>query len=149
MSWDPFRELRRMRDQLEQMFNNLEGRELPGIGERKPEEAGRKTPFTDIQERDGEITVTADLPGVKKEDIKVSVEDNYLIISADRSSEESEEGEGYVRKERKFGRFYRKIRLPSDVKKEEAKATYNNGVLEIKLPKKEKEKQEGKNIEIE
>ncbi|PTD94710.1 Hsp20/alpha crystallin family protein [archaeon SCG-AAA382B04] len=150
MSWDPFRELRKMQNRMERIFSDLERESLPTQKRSKPknQKKGETTPFTDVRDLDEEVVVTADLPGVDKEDIDVSVEGNSLTISAERSQEESEESEGFVRRERTLGQFYRKIKLPSDIKEDEAAAKFNNGVLEVKLPKEEKEEKESNKIEI-
>ncbi|OKY77523.1 MAG: Molecular chaperone HSP20 family, IbpA [Candidatus Methanohalarchaeum thermophilum] len=133
-----------MRDRMEEIFNQLETKELPESSELQ--KTGKPSPFIDVMEQDNEITVTADLPGVSKDDIEISLSDRVLTISAERSREETEEKEGFVRKERSVGKYHRKIRLPSDVDEENTEATFQNGVLEIKLPKKEKEK--GEKIQI-
>ncbi len=133
---------------MEKIFNDLETRSMPEPGKGEVQRRGKqRAPFTDVQERDNEIVITADLPGVSKEEIEVRSEGDSLIISAKRGEEKSEEGEDFIRRERSYGRFYRKIKLPSDVEQTKAEATFQNGVLEITLPKKKEEK-EGKEIDI-
>lgn len=100
----------------------------------------------DVAEDDDEITVTADLPGYDREDIDVNVEDNRLTITAEREREE-EEDEEYHRRERSFRRHTRTIRLPARIDVDAASATYENGVLEVTLPK--IEEQPGHSVEIE
>jgi HSP20 family protein len=85
--------------------------------------------------RDKDIVVTADLPGVDKNDIKINVRGEMLEISAERNTGHERTDKGYVRHERRCGRFYRSIRLPVSVETDNAKACFNNGVLEIILPK--------------
>ncbi|MBP7901894.1 MAG: Hsp20/alpha crystallin family protein [Spirochaetes bacterium] len=93
----------------------------------------------DFVENKDSYKLKADLPGVKKEDLDVSIENGFLTISAKRSSEkEHEEGEYHVH-ERSSGEFKRKFRVPEYVKAEEIKAEFKNGVLELIIPKAEKE----------
>ena len=98
-------------------------------------------PFVDVLEKGNDIIVTADLPGVDKKDIKIDVRDNMLEISADRKTEKEQKEEEFYRHERSFNRFYRAVRLPASVDESKAKATFNNGVLEITLPVSENSKE--------
>jgi HSP20 family protein len=92
-------------------------------------------PDVDVEERGNDIVVTADMPGMDKSDIKVNVTDgNVLEISAEKKAEAKKEEQGYIRRERMYNRYYRSIRLPVPVDKTKAKATYNNGVLEVTIP---------------
>ncbi|GAB2235047.1 hypothetical protein Droror1_Dr00004325 [Drosera rotundifolia] len=91
----------------------------------------------------------ADLPGIKKEEVKVEVEDgNILQISGERSKEQEEKTEKWHRVERSSGKFLRRFRLPENAKLEEVKATMENGVLTVTVPKVEEKKPEVKSIEI-
>jgi len=152
MSWDPFRDLRKMREKMEKMFRELESETLPQIQSQKRSStpSSPSKPFTDVREKDGDVVVTMDLPGVSKEDISISIDGRDLIVSAEKSAEKEERDEekGYIKRERGAGKIGRKVRLPSNVDEEEAKATFQNGVLEVTLPKVEKV-EEGKQIEIE
>jgi HSP20 family protein len=90
----------------------------------------------DVSEDDKAYTVHAEIPGVKKEDINVSIEGNQLAISAEvKNEKEVKEGEKVLRSERYFGRVSRVVALPQDVDETSARAKYNNGVLELLLPK--------------
>lgn len=95
-------------------------------------------PQIEVTERDGKLVVTADLPGMKKDDVRVEVLDNNLIIEGERRQERKEDREGYFVTERSYGKFYRAIPLPEGVNPENAKATFRDGVLELTLdaPKK-------------
>ncbi len=153
MSWDTFEELREFERRMNRLFKEFFGKgvtALPGgmtdiIPYRK--EAGIREPYTDIQETDKEVILTAEMPGIKKGDIKVNTTEDSIEISAETKREEKEEKKGFLRKERSYSGYYRRYTLPSKVDPEKAKATYNNGVLEIKLPKTEIKK--GKNIRVE
>jgi HSP20 family protein len=83
--------------------------------------------------KDGNFIVKVDLPGMKKEDVKVEFGNGELIIRGERKDEKKEEREGYFRSERSYGSFYRSIQLPEGVKPEDTKATYTDGVLEVSI----------------
>ena len=93
-------------------------------------------PEIDVRERNGSLVVSADVPGVKKEEIRVEVTDGELAISGERREERAEGGEeqGYRHVECSYGRFYRAIPLPEGARPEEAKASMHDGVLEIVVP---------------
>ena len=93
----------------------------------------------DVTEDDKAYRVKADVPGVKKEDIKVSIDGNQISISAEVKSEtEEKKGESVVRSERYYGKQYRSFSLAHDINQAGAEAKYENGVLQLTLPKKEK-----------
>ena len=92
-------------------------------------------PDVDVEECGNDLVVTADMPGMDRSDIRVDVTDgNVLEISAERKAEAKTEEQDYIRRERTYSRYYRSIRLPVPVDKTKAKATYSNGVLEIRMP---------------
>jgi HSP20 family protein len=91
-------------------------------------------------EKDKEIIATAEMPGLEKKDIKINVTEDMLEISAETKQEEKKEEKGYIYRERRSGSYYRAISLPSPVDPDNSKATYENGVLEIKMPKNEVKK---------
>jgi HSP20 family protein len=92
-------------------------------------------PALDIYEKENNVVVKAEIPGVKPDDIKLSVDGNILTISGEKNREKEVKKENYYRAERAHGHFQRLVELPTDVKAEEAKATHKNGVLKIELPK--------------
>lgn len=131
--FDPFAELVRFDPflpELDTMF-------------RYPRAMWRKAPEApeirmDVTEDDKAYHVKADIPGVKKEDIKVSIDGNQVSVSAEMKKEEEEKkGETVVRSERYFGTQYRGFTLPMDIDQAKAEAKYADGVLELVLPKKE------------
>jgi len=99
-----------------------------------------KTPSIDVIDRDGDLLVKAELPGVEKKDISLTIADGVLTLEAKIDKEEKEEKEQYYRREICRGSFKRVIELPAAVKEDEAKASFKNGVLELTLPKVEKTK---------
>lgn len=94
-------------------------------------------PNTDMSETEDEYLITVDLPGISKKDVEVNFQDNRLTISGERSTEEQEEKENYLRKERYTGRFLRTFTFPGAIKDEEIVAKFKDGVLTINVPKSE------------
>jgi HSP20 family protein len=91
------------------------------------------TPMIEIFERDGKLHVTADLPGMSRDDVRIEVRDNNLVIEGERKQEKKEDREGYFLTERSYGKFYRVIPLPDDVNPDSARATFRDGVLELTM----------------
>lgn len=147
--WDDFR---RFEDIMNRMFEEFWGRpttrRLLPSGERGAiVPAEHREPFIDVIESDKEIIATAEMPGLEKQDIKINVTEDRLEISAETKHEEKKEEKGYIYRERRSGSYYRAISLPSPVDPDESKATYKNGVLEIKMPKTEVKKKTPLEIE--
>ena len=103
---------------------------------RDPE--GDRAPAIDVTETDKTYVVKADLPGIKKDDINVTVHDGILTISAETSSDtETKDDDKVIRRERRYGKYYRSMSLNQQVDENAVKASYTDGVLELTLPKKE------------
>jgi HSP20 family protein len=124
---NPFQLMRHFSEEMDRMWGgsgySREGGELQGW-----------RPVVDIRENDGQLQVHADLPGVKESDVKVSVENDVLILQGERKREEERDEEGWHRSERSYGSFYRAIPLPQGAETDKANARFNNGVLEITMP---------------
>ncbi len=129
MTWmDPFDEMRKMQREINRMFGNLFAR--PSFSTAlTPAETGWREPLTDVWEDDENVIVTAELPGVKKEDIKLNVTEGALEMRVRKKSEKRSESETSKRIERSYAGFYRYLQLPKEVIPEKATATYNDGVL--------------------
>ncbi len=97
-------------------------------------------PSVDISETEEAYELQADLPGMKKENITISYKDQVLSLSGEKSQEEEKKEKNYHRIERSFGRFERSFRLPSEIKPEEIKASFKDGVLSVRVPKTEEAK---------
>ncbi len=138
MIFDPFEEIRRIQERLNRLFEDFER-----VG---PRTVRIEMPVDVIDEGD-QIRIVADLPGFNKEDIEVWVEDGDLVIKAERKEEKEERERNYIKRERRYGRIYRRIALPADVDVENVRASYNNGVLEVTIPKTEKAKRKVVKIE--
>lgn len=129
VTWDPFREISSLRDEMERLFDNASGR--------YPRERVEAVwgPPVDVEETDEAITVRAELPGMNKDDIKISVMGDILTITGERKHEVEQKGRTFHRVERLYGKFQRALTLPVEVESDKAKATYRNGVLELVMPK--------------
>jgi HSP20 family protein len=135
----PFGLMRRFAEQMDRTFGGNES--MWGRG-------GAWSPAIDVFERDGKLIVHADLPGMNKDDVKVEVADNQLIIQGERRQQHEEhEGESW-RSERSYGSFYRSIPLPENAKMDEARAEFKDGVLEISMPA-PAEQRRGRQVPIE
>ena len=134
--FDPFKELQDIERRLGAVLNlNQPAKEVKSFTPAVNEKVDEKGYYLEI-----------DLPGVKKENIDISVNDGVLTISGERKLEKKEEKENYVRIESFFGRFERSFKLPADADLDNIEAKYEDGVLKIFIPK--KQKPEGKKIEI-
>lgn len=143
--WSPFSEMSRLRDEMDRMMERfLEPSERPGM---LPAMASW-TPSVDVYEKDGSVIVEAELPGMKRENVEVTLEDSTLTLSGEMRREEEKSEEGYYRSERRYGRFVRSIPLPAPVKADQVKARFEEGVLRVTLPKAE-EAAHGQKVPIE
>lgn len=133
---DPFSEIKA----LQEDFNRVLGSTLPGFFGEEGLTSGRWMPGVDIRESDNEITLEADLPGMKPGDFEVSVENRVLTLRGERKFEKKQETDNYHRVERSYGSFVRTFTLPSSVNVEAVSADFKDGVLQITLPKKEEVK---------
>lgn len=133
---DPFVDMRRMQSQMERDFNDKFSR----INELVPQEPAPESkeffqPNLDVQNLADSYLVKVDLPGLKKEDIRVEVKDRYLVVSGERKSQEEAKDKNYYRKEINMGSFMRSVYLPLDAKVSGMTQEYSNGVLIVKIPK--------------
>ena len=141
--WDPFRELEDVSDRLNRMFarptsSGTNGKETMIVAD--------WTPSVDISETEGEYQIKAEIPDVKKGDVKITLEDGVLTIQGQRKREQEDKGTKYHRIERSYGSFARTFSLPDVIEVEKVKAEFKDGVLHLHLPKSEKTKP--KTIEV-
>lgn len=97
-------------------------------------EMGAWAPAIEVKEKEGKLLLTAELPGVKTEDVKVHIDGNMLVVEGERKQEKEEKGEGFYHSERSYGKFYRSLALPEGAKTEETAAQFTNGMLEVTVP---------------
>jgi len=134
--WDPFRELEDMSERLNRVFSRPS---LRNSGKENLTVADWM-PTVDISETEGEYLIKAELPEVRKEDVKVTVENGVLTLQGERRQEKEEKGKRFHRVERSYGSFVRSFTLPESVDESFVKAEYKDGVLNLHLPKSEKVK---------
>jgi HSP20 family protein len=141
VKFDPFRSLETVSKRMNEFFADME----KGVRF----EIGDFSPRVDISENADQIFIHAEIPGVAKEDIKISMtDDNVLSIRGEKKRVEKTEDRNFVRVERNYGSFTRSFMLPDTVNFEGIAASFNNGVLEITLPKKEQVKPREISIDI-
>jgi len=129
--WSPARDMVSLRQAMDQLFAESFLRpDIFGFGESP---AGALP--LDVYETDNDVVVTATVPGVKPEEIEVTVTGDLLTIKGEFKSEEKVEKRNYLRQERRYGSFCRQVGLPAGVDSNKAKATFENGVLTLELPK--------------
>jgi HSP20 family protein len=132
--WEPLRELSSLQTEMNRLFNAAF--DAPGGGN-----GGRRwTPAMDVLETDEHFVLRADLPGMSESDVSIELEDNVLTLSGERKAEHEEKREGFYRVERSFGSFSRSLTLPKGIDPEGVTAGFDNGVLEVRVPKPEQRK---------
>ncbi len=143
-SWNPFNELNDLQNRLTSLFHRTNG----GNGEPEGADLGEWTPAVDISEDDNEFTIVADLPKVKKEDVRISVDDGMMTISGERKHEEEEKKKKYHRIERHCGQYTRSFRLPDGIDEDKIDAAFEDGELKVHLPKSEEAKHRAREIAV-
>ena len=135
--WEPLRELSSLQNEMNRLFNTaFDTPATPGNGGAMR----RWVPAMDLVETADDFVLRADLPGLTQDDVKLELEDSTLTVSGERKSERTDKHEGYYRVERAFGSFSRSLTLPKGVDADAVKANFDNGVLEIHIPKPEERK---------
>ena len=142
--WDPFRELEDMSERLNRVFARPS---LRNSGKENLTVADWM-PTVDISETEGEYLIKAELPEVRKEDVKVTVENGVLTLQGERRQEKEEKGKKFHRVERSYGSFIRSFSLPESVDESAVKAVYKDGVLHLHLPKSEKVKPKAIDVKV-
>ena len=130
----PFRDLDSLQGDMNRLFDRFFD------GGRNGRAARRWIPAMDLVETDDHLVLRADLPGMSEKDVNIEIKDGVLTISGERKAEHEEKGEGFHRVERASGRFSRSLSLPDGVDPKEVDANFNDGVLEVRVPKPEERK---------
>jgi HSP20 family protein len=136
--WEPLRELGSLQNEMNRLFNSVF--DTPAPGGNGGGTMRRWMPAMDLVETDESFVLRADLPGLSEEDIKIEFEDGTLTVSGDRKAEHESKNEGYYRVERAFGAFSRSLTLPQGIDPEAVTASFDRGVLEVRIPKPEQRK---------
>lgn len=130
----PFELMQRFSEQMGRVFEDFGLSSAPHSQGAGAGQMATWSPAIEVFQREGNLVVRAELPGLNKEDVKVEVTEDGLAIQGERKQEREEKGEGFYRSERSYGQFYRLIPLPEDIDTEQVRAEFNNGVLEITVP---------------
>jgi HSP20 family protein len=138
MRWDPFQDLRSAQDEMAQMSPTLA--HALGLHTQQQGSATAWAPALDISERKDAYLVTVELPGVQAEDLEITMEDGLLTIQGERHFAHDSSEQQFHRVERRYGAFRRSITLPAHVMAEQIQASFDNGVLQILVPKAEEAK---------
>lgn len=128
--WEPAREVSTLQSEMNRLFNTFF--DTPTAGAGAPQ---RWVPAMDLRETDGHYVVSVDLPGVSPDDVKVELDENVLTIAGERRAGHDDRGNGYVRVERAYGTFSRLLTLPEGVDPAGIEASFDSGVLEVRVPK--------------
>ena len=131
--WEPFRDIAQMQTEMSRLFDGL----LQNRGGRSSQ---GWVPALDVWETDGEVVYAFDLPGLAKDEISIEVADDTLTVTGERRRETKEESDRFFRYERRYGTFSRAVGLPAGVDDSKIVAAYENGVLEVRVPKPEEAK---------
>ena len=135
--WEPLREMATLQNEMNRLFGTFfdtPTTTADGNGFR------RWIPAMDLVETDDHFVLRADLPGLTKDDVSIELEDRVLTVSGERKAEHEDRHEGYYRVERAFGSFSRSLTLPEGVEPDSVEASFDNGVLEVRIPKPEERK---------
>ena len=130
--WNPNRDMMSVRDEMSRVLNEVFGR---GASDESAWISGAWTPPVDIYETDEALVMKAELPGFSKDDISIELKENTLVIKGERKHEDEVKEGNYHRMERSYGAFQRAFMLPMTVDQEKVKASYKDGILELRLPK--------------
>jgi HSP20 family protein len=135
--WEPAREITSLQSEMNRLFNTFF--DTPTTGG-NGSAVRRWVPSMDLVETDEHFVLRADLPGLSEGDVAIELEDNVLTVSGERKAQHEEKKEGFYRMERSFGQFRRSLTLPDGVDADAIAATFDRGVLEVRIPKPEERK---------
>jgi HSP20 family protein len=143
--WDPMQDIQEFENRLASWMGRAP---MKKDGGKESMRLMEWAPLVDITEDENEYLIKADLPEVKKEDVKISVHEGVLAISGERKSEKEEKGKKYHRVERSYGRFERSFSIPEDAEEDKVSAEYKEGVLKVHLPKNPKSKTKSREVRV-
>jgi HSP20 family protein len=130
--WEPAREVDSLQTEVNRVFDAFFGQGTSS--------SRRWVPAMDLVETEAHLVLRADLPGLSREDVEIEIKDGVLTVSGERRADHEEKSEGYFRVERSFGRFSRSLTLPKGVEADSVAAEFEDGVLEVRIPKPEQRK---------
>jgi len=142
--WDPFDDLASLRESMDKLFDEF--------FTRRPDRRGGVPvvwqPAIEAFETDHDVVVRAELPGIDPDQVDISVTEDTLTIKGEAKSEQEEKKRNYYRRELRYGAFVRSLTLPAGVQGDQAKASYKNGILEVRVPKSERAKPKTVKVEV-
>jgi HSP20 family protein len=144
--WEPAREINSLQNEMNRLFSTFF--DAPAAAAGTGGSPRRWIPAMDLVETDDHFVLRADLPGLSEDDVDLSLEDNVLTLSGERKTEHEERGEGFYRLERAAGTFSRSLTLPEGVDGDAIAATFDKGVLEVRIPKPEQRKPRKLQIQV-
>ena len=145
VKWDPFKELEDVSNRLNRIFGRFPARAESG---QEMLAVADWSPSADITETDAAYLIKAEIPGVQKEDVKVTVQDGMLTMQGERKMEKEEKGKKFHRIERSYGSFVRSFRIPDDADENSVKAEFKDGMLNVTLAKSAKAKAKSVNVSV-
>jgi HSP20 family protein len=145
--WDPFDELASLRESMENLFDEFFTRRpsrrartgVPAVWE----------PAVEVSETGNEVVFRAEMPGIDPKNVDVTIAEDTLTVKGEARSEEEQKDRNYYRRELRYGSFQRTVPLPASVQGDQAKATFRNGILEVRIPKAERAKAKSIKVEVE
>ncbi|OIR02284.1 spore protein SP21 [mine drainage metagenome] len=145
IKWDPFRELDDVSSRLNRIFGRMPSRPA---SDNEMLAVADWMPSVDISETDAAYLIKGEIPGVNKEDVKVTIQDGMLTIQGERKQEKEEKNKKFHRVECSYGNFMRSFRVPDDADESGVKAEFKDGMLNVTLPKSEKAKPKSINVSV-
>jgi HSP20 family protein len=147
--WDPADMFQALHQEMERFWPRTFAFPFSPIPSQGPAKTGSTyVPPMDVDEKDNSLVFKAEVPGLKKEDVSVEIDDGYLVIKGESKTESEVKEDAYYRMERSFGSFYRSQPLPFDVTPDQITATLKDGVLEVQVPKPAEAKPQAKQIPV-
>jgi len=146
--WEPINDITNLSQRMDRVFEELMGRSLRRLAD-EDRLRGSWSPAVNILEKKDAIVITADLPGLKAEEVEITVDNGVLTIRGERRLEEAADGETYHRVERVYGMFERTFTLPNSVEVNKIDAKFRNGEMVVTLPKREESKPRAVKVAIE
>lgn len=140
--WDPFDDLVSLRESMDKLFEDFFTRRPRG------QSLAAWQLALEVFETDGDVVVHAELPGVDPKQVEITATDDAITIKGESRTEQEEQGRHYVRRELRYGAFMRTVPLPAGVRGDQAKASFKNGILEIRVPKSERAKPKTVKVEV-
>jgi HSP20 family protein len=132
MRWDPVREMEDLSSRLNQWFGQPIARRM---GDENGMTLANWAPAVDVEETDKEYVVKADLPDIRKDDLKIRIDDGVLSLEGERRQEKEQQGVRFHRVERSYGKFMRRLELPMEIDQQKVSAEFKDGVVIVHLPK--------------